>query len=250
MSAPLWVGEAAREFWEAAGGPEPFPRDLRAPLARALPVALVPLPRPRTQDVEGWLRRREVAFSFEAGDCPLRACLVAYNGRGIIFLDGADPPAEQRFSLAHEIAHFLRHYWLPRQEVAARLGPAAIGVLDGERAPTVEERIDALLARTWLGVHVHLLPRGAADLERVIEAEREADLLACELLAPSDQVLAGIAPGPGPARRQAVEARLREEFGLPPGPAARYAARLVPPGPRPGWLLERLGLGGSGRPPA
>ena len=34
MSTPLWVTELAAAFWEQAGGTEPFPRTLRAPLLR------------------------------------------------------------------------------------------------------------------------------------------------------------------------------------------------------------------------
>ena len=37
----------------------------------------------------------------------LRACLVARHGYGVAFIDGTDDDAEQRFSIAHELAHFL-----------------------------------------------------------------------------------------------------------------------------------------------
>ncbi len=52
MTLPLWVAAAAEAFWQEAGEPESFPRELRRPLARALPVGLVLLPRLRLRAVD------------------------------------------------------------------------------------------------------------------------------------------------------------------------------------------------------
>lgn len=245
MTRPAWVLSVAEAFWREAGASEPFPRALRGPIADALPVAIVLLPRLRLRGVDDWLLGQAIRCALGAVDRPLRACLVARRGQGLIFLDGTDPPDEQRFSLAHELAHYLRDYWLPRREAVARLGPPILAVLDGERPPGAEERIDALVARVPLGLHVHLLgrdPGGAAD-PAVARAERDADLLACELLAPAEVVLRAL-PGDDPqARRAAATDRLRDQFGLPQAQAARYAATLIPqPAPMSDALLRRLGL--------
>lgn len=243
---PLWLSETAEEFWSAAGGPEGFPRNLRGPIANALPLTVVSLPRLQVVAVDRWLRRQGIAGPSLAADRALRACLVARNGYGFIFIDGTDSDAEQRFSLAHELAHFLRDYQQPRLTAIERLGSAIEAVLDGERPPDPTERIQALLARARLGFQVHLMdrtPDGRFSTAAIDVAERGANLLAFELLAPAAAVLD--APRALnrdlPEQRASVERRLIGDFGLPAGPASQYAAILVPDQGEPGAFLRQLG---------
>src|SRR5688572_14888218 len=92
-------------------------------------------------------------------DRALRACVLVHDGSGLLFVDSEDPEDEQRFSLAHEIAHYLVECAIPRERARERLGPAVLPVLDGRRAPSREERIGALLAGVQLGVRLHLMER-------------------------------------------------------------------------------------------
>ena len=64
------------------------------------------------QRVTSWLRDQGVACRIAERERALCACLFARGGCGFIFLDASDDEAEQRFSLANELAHFLRHYTL------------------------------------------------------------------------------------------------------------------------------------------
>jgi len=245
MGMPQWAIELACFFWEDAGGDESFPRGLRRAIANALPLSVVLLPRLRVAAIDVWLREQADHGRLGVPDRPLRACLVARHGQGIIFLDGTDPDDEQRFSLAHECAHFLRGYWQPRRVAVDRLGSAVVEVLDGDRPVRPEERMDALLARVPLGFHVHLMDRTAAGRfasEVIDDAERDADVLAYELLAPSAFVLATTRAGSSSDRRATVAAELTHGYGLPARVAARYAAILVPRADRSDSLMHRLGL--------
>ena len=229
---PLWVAELADQFWEAAGMREPFPRALRRPIARALQMVVVSLPRLRLRNVLDWLQRHDIACPCPEADRNLHACLVARKDWGYVFLDGADSEDEQRFSLAHELAHFLRDYAAPRRQAVQRLGPQVLEVFDGLRLARPEERLLGLLREARIGVHTHFLTRDSAGRPSASEenAERDADRLAYELLAPVSALSADVGD---------LAEHLHNVFGLPAKHAAAYAA-LLQPVPPVDPLLARL----------
>lgn len=245
MTLPLWSVEMAQAFWDHAGITERPPRNLRIPIANALPLSIVLLPKLHVEAVGQWFRNRRIPFDSIVRDRALRACLVARFDHGVIFLDGADPDDEQRFSLAHELAHFLRGYWYPRRKIVEQLGISVLEVLDGERPPQQDERIHSVLTGISLGFHIHLMDRsldGAILDSRVSEAEYEADVLAFELLAPSTEVADETCYLPANERRIEAAYLLSNTYGFPADAAQRYASILYPPTRPTDSLLSRLGL--------
>lgn len=225
MNMPAWVVRQAAEFWERAGELEPFPRNLRRAIAGSLPLSVVFLARPSIDSIREWLCGNGIECRIDVPDRSLRAGLVARFGHGVAFLDGSDSEDEQRFSLAHELAHFLQDYLAPRMRTKWKVGSAAFAVLDGLRPATATERLHALLGNAEIGFHVHLLDRTPAGLwGAVATAEERADLLAYELLAPAATVLASVEAPTQPA----IAEVLRSRFGLPVAQAADYARRLAP----------------------
>ncbi len=188
MSPP--TNDVAQRFWAQARLPEIYPRDIEHAVALVLPVAIVKLPTLTTREVELWLSRNYVVIQVDTQRVDLMGCLVANRGHGIMFVCGGDPPDEQRLTVAHEAAHFLKHYKIPRERVLQALGEAITPVLDGEREATPEERVAGVLSGVRVGAHVHLVPREGLRESRVAIAEGEADDLGLELVAPRDAVLA------------------------------------------------------------
>lgn len=229
-----WLEPVVQEFWSRVGEPEPFPRNLEQPILWALPLAVLKLPRLWARNVEAWLEQRGIPFRLDCADRPLRGCLAAYGGRGCVLLDGTDPEDERRFSLAHEAGHFLLEYLQPRERAVARLGGAILEVLDGLRAPTVDERVDAVLGHAPIGVHTHLMerqPDGVLGCGRIVGAENRADRLALELLAPAGEVQRRVARFRRPSSFQggvqlAVEV-LTGDLGLPAAVARPYAKLII-----------------------
>jgi hypothetical protein len=145
----------------------------------------------------------------------------------VALIDGSDGEDEQRFSIAHELAHFLRDYWSLRRRILNRLGGEALQVLDGERPPTSQERLHALLRDVPLGFHLHLMERdgdGNPLTSAIAQAEDNADRLAYELLAPAEHVL----EKSDSIRKPMLECKLREFYGFPSVQASRYADLLLP----------------------
>jgi hypothetical protein len=234
MKVPIWAHETAAFFWAAVGAPEPFPRALRAPINRGpFDLTIKEMAGLSTSTADQYLARLGPGWPCGGPNRAVRACLAARDGAGFILLDAEDAPAERVFSLAHELAHFLWHYWRPRERAGACLGDRAAEVFDARRKPTHAERLRSLLSNVPLGPHFHLMDRGPRREiidERVRAVEEEADRLAYELLAPADAVWAtrGEYGGPGD-RRKNLEALLEDVFGLPPTQAKDYGQLLLPP---------------------
>jgi hypothetical protein len=237
MSVPLWASELAAEFWRMTSEPEPFPRGLRGPIIRsALDLTVKDLKGLTVRRIERYLAGLGIGWAAVGLDRALRACLAARGGAGFIFIDAADPPDEQRFSLAHELAHFLRHYLEPRRRAVGRIGPDVLEVLDRGRPPTAAETLHGLLRGVPIEPYVHLLDRSEHGemSAAAAAAESEADRLAFELLAPADVVLHE------PAGAETLSGRLETVFGLPPSAARVYARVLLSTRESPGGLLARL----------
>lgn len=236
---PGWLGQGIDRFWGENAGPEQFPRDLQLPILINLPVAIIEIDGLTVGNLDEWLQVHQLPTLAAVTNRPLRGCLAAYAGVGILFVDRSDDPDQRRVTVAHEIGHFVLDYLLPREDVARRR-PDLLAVLDGERVPTDAERFDALLADVPTGFHTHLLERDAHGghlSSATAQVEDRAERLALELLAPMRSVLRETATA---TDSQAV---LRERFGLPVGVATRYAnhiARLRPQRPR--SLLDAIGL--------
>lgn len=223
MSLPLWCERLVEDFWATAGAPPAYPRDLRR-AARKLPMDAVFMDGVSVARIRAWFERIGHPVPLSEPDRPLRACLIAWRGAGFAFIDARDDAAEQRFSLAHELAHFLRDYLRPRAMVAERLGKATLEVLDGDRPPTPDERLHALLRNVTVGPFAHLLRRddsGRPLTPAERDAEGAADRLAFELLAPFAEV--------SELERAELVGQLVDAFGLPPAQARAYAAVLMPP---------------------
>lgn len=230
---PYQVEHVAGLFWELARQTPSYPVPLEDVVGWAFPLAISHVPGLSVQYVRAWLQANGILYTVTKENRRLRGCLFAYRGNGVIFLDSTDPADEQRFTLAHELAHFLLDYWLPRQRTLETLGEPIQEVLDGERAPTTEERLHAVLANTSLGVLSHLMERPDVGIPTavVLEVEERADQLALEIIAPANLLIDGRDVNsqtvPYITRLQTLVTTLKTSFGLPSSVARPYARMLL-----------------------
>jgi uncharacterized protein DUF955 len=214
------IEEAAKAFWQAAGGRRKFgsPIDLERAVALALPLGICRMPALSSAKVAAVLERIGTVPWSARPDRPLRGCLVADLGVGLVFLDGEDPADEQRYSLAHEVAHFLLHYLQPRQHVLDVLGMDMAAVLDRARPPTAAERLSSALRDVVLEPFRHAMARtadGRPTHFRTKSIEAEADELADELIVPLAELR---------SRHDLTPEQLAADYGLPIWATGRLAA--------------------------
>jgi hypothetical protein len=231
----LKLAELAQNFWDEAGG---FGEDLETAIVMSLPIITVPISQLTLHKAVNWLDRRgiELAGLGQLPDRALRACLLAYGKPyNFILWDNADPPADQQFSLAHEVAHFLLDFEQPRQKAVKELGPQVLTVFDGVRPPTIEERILGVIAGVQVRPQHHFMERGKqGDIlnEHILEIESRADQLALEIIAPQEQamLLLGQALKGQMQYMQRLDTATTElivQFKLAPNVAKPYAKQLL-----------------------
>ena len=223
----------AQEFWALAGGMGEFPCDMQAAIILALPLEVYPIPALRVAHVLNWTRRVKIAHRIRGRDRRLHGCLLADRSKGTIFVDASDTDEEQRFTLAHELAHFLLDYQQPRQRALDALGPSILPVLDGQRTPTLEERVHAVMSSVSLGTMSHVMERPESGLSTnlVIDIENRADRLALEILAPAGSLYTlmreATAPKGFDTRLVYLTRVLTREYGLPETIASSYGRHVL-----------------------
>jgi len=222
---PKWLLDAVRLIWGSAHGPrEQFPRDVELAVLWRLPLAIIQLPNLSGAGIVEWLAARGITLPVHTPPGGLRGGLVAYAGSGVLFVDANDDPAERRVTLAHESAHFVMDYWLPRQELAER-APHLLAVVDGLRPASDDDHVDALLARAPFGLQTHLFERdayGAMLTPHVQQLEKRAAQVSWELLAPQAVVTEYLSD----TDPFGLVRTLETHFGLPRSTAREYSQHL------------------------
>jgi hypothetical protein len=241
MSNSALIENAAQEFWILVGSAPTYPCDLQTAIILALPLELYAVARLRAHHVRDWARRVQIELYIRGQDRRLHGCLIAERGKGTIFFDSQDTDAEQRFTLAHELAHFLLDYQAPRVRAIAALGPSILPVLNSERPPTLEERLHAALSTVHLGTMSHFMERPEEGLptNAVLAIENRADQFALELLAPQRSLQAFMrqtsAPRGFTARLRFLTEHLLTVYGLPGAIAPSYARSILHQLGEPTW---------------
>ncbi len=224
------IRETAEEFWKFSGlRKRTFPLDIESALSWSLPLFLLRVPNLWIHNIEHYLVQQQLPALLGGADRPLHGCVVALRGKGLVMVDGTDTAPEIRFTIAHEVAHFILDYLAPRQRALVILGAGVDEVLDGYRAPTANERADALLANVSLGLYAHFMHRDESGFgdATALDSEDQADRLAFELVAPEDELWRALPKDfkdrTYRKRVETVRRLLIRRFGLPSEASCKYA---------------------------
>lgn len=244
-----YIKSIAKEFWKKAGFKPKPPYDIQGAVSLNLPIDIVCLSELTVRKIEQWLLNRNVTFSIGIDDRCMHGFILTKRGNGFIFINGTDNYNERRFSIAHEVSHFLLDYKIPRDKAVESLGVGILEVLDGLRQPSYKERIDGILSTINIQPFTHFLEKsgdGSFASLKVFDAENDADSLALELLAPSTKVIKKVRENSDKLifsefRKQCYYLLL-ENYGLPETISEEYSSRIayaVLGGPS---IITKLGL--------
>ncbi|MFP2958576.1 ImmA/IrrE family metallo-endopeptidase [Myxococcus sp. 1LA] len=204
-----------------------YPRDLAAAAPYQLSVEMVPIHKLTTAHVSAWTSMRNIKHPIADTEREIYGCMVASKGSALLFHDTGDSEDEQRFTVAHEVAHFVLDHVIPRARALRYFGDRILPVLDGKRDASLEEKLSSVFGQVPLGVQVRLMdrnPSGHLASGVIAEAERRADRLALELLAPAVLVRRILRSSSG----EDGVLRVARQFGLPEDKARGYARLLMP----------------------
>ena len=244
-----YISSIAKGFWKQTGLNNKPPYDINGAVNLILPVDIVNLSELSLRKIEKWLNNRNVSLSIDIDDRSLHGFIITFRGSGFIFINGTDPESERRYTVAHEVSHFILDYKIPRDRTVEKLGISILEVLDGFREPELTERIDGALTSVNVQPYTHLLEKtgdGSFERAKVFDSENDADTLSLELLAPLAQVIKEAKTG----RCKSVFSEFKNEcykvlvqkYGLPASISKDYSSRiayLVTGGPS---ILTKLGL--------
>lgn len=242
------VGYWAQWFWRRAGGWPTPPVDIGYAATCALEVGVRQVPGLTTGNAVHHLRHFGVARADSGSERELHGCISIGSRGGMILVEMCDDDSQQRFTVAHEVSHYILEVHRHHRRAAQRMGDDYVAALYGRREATSTERIDTWLNNLRSSSITHFMDRGSNggySCGNTLEAECSADRLALEILAPRVEMVRTVLDCrklPFRDVDDAVRRFAEKRFGLPNEVAGPYASRLV-------WELtggpstaERFGL--------
>jgi Zn-dependent peptidase ImmA (M78 family) len=229
------VKQVAEGFWRPLLPYRTFPVDIERVIAFSnLPLHIDLIPGLDIEHVNQWIKANHFPARIDKDNCALHGFLLARSGHGIIFVNGTDNRKERRFTIAHELAHFLLDYYLPRIHYLKIYGDSILEILDGSRLPTFQERLTFVISELPSPFFTHLLDNSsitAYERTQVWSTEWRTDALAFEILAPFHVVISSLKKKKlekrfDPIFRQA-SSLLATDFGLPSTLASSYAKHFA-----------------------
>lgn len=228
-----YIENIARDFWSQIRPSPTPPYDISGAVSLMLPVDIVCLSDLSLKKIEQWLTNRNLTFKTDVNDRCLHGFILIYSGTGFIFINGTDSEEERRYTIAHEVSHFILDYKIPRDKAIDKLGIPISDVLDGLREPSIQERVDGVINGVSVQLFTHILEKdgdGSFLSIKVFNAENNADSLALELLAPHSIVTKETMAGKKKMQFAHFEVRcytlLTEKYKLPQSIAKQYAKSL------------------------
>ncbi len=217
-------------FWKRAGGRFDYPADIAYAVTCALDVYVDEVAGLTPVSAAAHVGRKGLWLLDGVDERSLHGCVIVGRSGAAILVEKSDDEAEKRFTIAHEVSHYILEVKRRHERAADRMGREFADTLYGLREATPTERIDAWLNNTRSEAFAHFMDRadtGGYGCARTQEAECLADDLALEILAPHSELTAAVSSMEFSESLKVARRVSERRFGLPEGIAERYASRIV-----------------------
>lgn len=243
------IERIAREFWSTV---EPAYRsnfDIVSAVDASLTIDLVAVKQLSLRKIESWLASRTITIEIDVNDRSLHGALLIRGNSVLMFVEDAEDELQQRFTVAHEVSHFLLDYQVPKERAILALGKEIEDVLNGNLPANNTQLALSVIKGINIDPYTFLIEKtgnGSFLNWANFNSENEADYLALELLAPRTKVINETVSSTkrltySQFTRNSLEL-LKGKYGIPAEIARQYASELanaVTNGPS---FLDKLGL--------
>ena len=211
-----------------SGGQPSYPiafNSLSARIRESFRIAIHSIPDLDIARIAATVQRLGLPFESTTLDrySALAGFLYAYHGGGIIFIEETDPEERQKFSLAHELGHFINDYYRP---VYLKYESSnTIPLFQAEQTVQVRQVVSARCTKRDIfgGDEPEMVEVKSPDTRSLLDSlqrehkekykEIKANLFAAELLMPMEECRRIEHENPG-AGQEELTAALMKRFGV------------------------------------
>jgi Zn-dependent peptidase ImmA (M78 family) len=248
FSKPL-LERIAREFWSTVDQKHRETYDIVSAVNDTLTINLILIKNLSIKKMEDWLISIGKYENFGIDDRSLHGFLMIKNGNICMFVEESEDQSQQRFTVAHEVSHYLLDYQLPKERAILALGKEIEDVLNGNLPPTDTQLALSVIKGVNISPYTFMIEKngnGSFFNWSNFNSENEADYLAMELLAPRARIVNETFSS---IKRRSYSQFIRKSeeilishYKIPPDIARHYASELaysVTNGPS---FLDKLGF--------
>ncbi len=243
------IERIAREFWSTINPEYRDNFDILGAVEASLTINLIKIQDLGLRKIEDWSKARNISVKIDANDRNVHGILFITDGTVLMFVEEEGDEIQQRFTIAHEVSHFLLDYKIPRERALLEFGTEIEEVLNGNLEATHSQLVTSMIKGINLEPYSFLIEKtgnGSFLSWSNFNAENEADYLALELLAPRAKIINETVSS---ARRltysqftKKSQEILIDKYRIPSEVARQYASELaysITNGPS---FLDKLGL--------
>lgn len=249
MTAKPQIERIARKFWATTQAEFRYDYDIVKAVESSLNVHLIRMQQLNPTKIISWLASHNMDIPFESKATHLNGALLIKNDNVIMFIDAAENAVQQRYTLAHQVSHFLLNYQMPKERAIMTLGKEIAQVLSGNTEASVTQLVQSTVSNITGNVYTLLIEKWDESTSfdwELLRTKDPAVSLTLELLAPRYQIInetasVGARLRYSPFKRKCQEL-LIDKYRIPSEIAHKYASELagsVTSGPS---FLSKLGI--------